>query len=294
VRFYGIDVLSFQGVGREKVLAYLQKYAPEKVDSTDLLFRVLATEENNWPTRLNQSILQQAFIPLHQLISYFTTNKDSLSSISSSEEWEQTFKYLEVMEQGLFVNVKDVPASLSSKKLGRDDYMYQNMLYLMKKERQNTKFMFWAHNDHIANNEAEKKVGYHLRQRFGNKYYALGLECNQGTFQARVLLPDGYWGDLKEDTILPVQKSVDWYLARTEKGNLFIDLRSTSSNLVVNTWLESPIRYGRGNWGYRGSNENFEIRKLKDFYDGILFIERSTPVRPTKNALARSKNRIGF
>ena len=67
-----------------------------------------------------------------------------------------------------------------------------------------------------------------------------------------------------------------------------------SSNFVIDKWLESYIRFGRGNWIYRGAKENFEIKKLKGFYDGILFIERSTPVHPTKNALARSESRIGF
>ena len=110
----------------------------------------------------------------------------------------------------------------------------------------------------------------------------------------QVLLPDNFWGDLKADTILQVQESVDWYLARTAKGNLFIDLRQPSSNFVVDKWLESSIRFGRGNWIYRGAKENFEIKKLKGFYDGILFIERSTPVHPTKNALARNESRIGF
>jgi erythromycin esterase len=118
VRFYGIDVLSFQGVGREKVLAYIQKYAPEKAASTDSLFRVLNSEESNWPSRLNQSVLQSAFMPLHVLTSYFTSNKDKLVASSSLEEWEQGFKHLEVIEQGLYVNVKDIPSCTLFTKVG--------------------------------------------------------------------------------------------------------------------------------------------------------------------------------
>jgi hypothetical protein len=58
--------------------------------------------------------------------------------------------------------------------------------------------------------------------------------------------------------------------------------------------LDTPSSFGEGNWGHRNANENFEIKKLKDLYDGILFIERSTPAHPTKNALSRSIGRIGF
>jgi erythromycin esterase len=64
VSFYGLDAMISHGVGREKVLAYLDEYAPEKSASTDSLFRVLASEEEKWPSRINQSILQSAFMPL--------------------------------------------------------------------------------------------------------------------------------------------------------------------------------------------------------------------------------------
>jgi erythromycin esterase len=294
VRFYGIDVLSFQGVGREKALAYIQKYAPEKAASTDSLIRILATEENNWPSRLNQSVLQSAFMPLHELISYFTVNKNKLVASSSLNEWEQVYKYLEVMEQGLYVNVKDAPSALSSKKQTRDEYQAQNFFYIMGKERPGTKFMVWQHNWHIANRPEDTTLGSQLKQRLGDRYYALGLECYEGTFQARVLMPDSTWGDLKADTLLPVEKSLAWYLASTSKKSLFINFRNTYSNPVVDKWMNTPIRFNDGHWLYRNASENFDSKKLKDLYDGILFMERSTPVHPTKNAIERSSRHIGF
>jgi hypothetical protein len=36
------------------------------------------------------------------------------------------------------------------------------------------------------------------------------------------------------------------------------------------------------------------MEKVKDLYDGILFIERSTPARPTRTAKAMSAERQGF
>ena len=300
VRFYGLDILSLQKVGRERVRAYFKKYVPEKIAQIDSLFRVLEGEEINWLSRMSQSALQQCFIPLNDLMSYLIANKDRLVGASSLKEWEQVHKYLEVMEQSLYYNVKEVPPSLSSKKLDinknvmRDEYMWQNLLYLMENEKPKAKFMFWAHNYHVQSNDTVKSVGYFLRQKLGNKYYALGLECYQGTFQARELLPDNSWGDLKVDTIHSAPKSINWYFAHTGKQNLFVDLRQASSNAVVDKWLDKPSSFGEGNWIHRNANENFEIIKLKDLYDGLLFIERSTSAHPTKNALSRSIGRIGF
>jgi erythromycin esterase-like protein len=217
-----------------------------------------------------------------------------LVASSSLKEWEQADKYLEVMEQGLYVNVKDVPPALAANKLMRDEYMAQNLLYIMEKEMPNTKFMVWQHNWHISNRPDKKTLGYNLHQRLGTKYYGIGFECNEGLFMARELMPDGTWGDIKADTLLPVQKSIAWYLLQTGKKKLFIHLRNTVSNPLVENWMETPIRFNVGGWLYRAAKENFDMDKVKDLYDGILFIERSTPVHPTKIAVERSKARIGF
>ena len=294
VKFYGNDS-GFNGVGRERVLAFLQKYAPEKVTATDAFFKVLATEEEKWPFRLNQIKLQQAFIPLQELISFFNTNKDRLISVSSSEEWERVYKHAQVMEQWILASLQETPPSLTSKKLGRNQYMAQNLLYLIEKEKPDTKFMVWAHNGHISNFVEEETVGAHLKKRFGNKYYALSLKCGQGTFRTRELLPDNFMGDLKADTILPAEKSLGWYLSRVQKGNFFIDLRPASPNPVVEKWMATPIKFGSDGWVHNNAKQNnYETRKLKGLYDGIIFIEHSTPANPTKNTKYRSANRIGI
>jgi erythromycin esterase len=296
VRFYGLDILSLQKAGREKARPYFQKYVTEKVASIDSVLGVFAGEEVNWFGHMNQTALQQSFIPLNDLINYLTDNKYRLVGASSLKEWEQTHKYLEVMQQSLYFHLKDVPPSFASKKLDRDEYMWQNLLFIMERERPNARFMFWAYNGHISSNDETKtkSVGYFLRQKLRDRYYALGLECYEGTFQAREKLPDNSRGDLKIDTLHAVPKSTNWLFAQIGEPYLFVDLRQASSNPIVSKWLDTPSSFAAGYWIHRNANENFETRKLKGLYDGILFVQRSTPVHPTKNALARSNGRIGF
>jgi erythromycin esterase-like protein len=299
VRFYGIDVICYQRVARESVMVYLKKYVPDRTASTDSLFQVLAGEEVKWPMRVNEQVLQNAMVPLQELINYFYANKNKLVLVSSSKEWEQATRYLELMEEAIFHRVNNLPKSLSSGRQSRDYYMAQNLRYLMQNERPNTKFIFCAHNDHVSIDSVDyfpagKSVGFYLHQWLGNNYYALGMHCNEGTFIARMLQADGYWGDLKADTILPFQKSFAWYLKQTGEGPLFIDLRLASSNPLVDKWLGTPIKFGNGGWRYRNSDENFKIKRFKGLYDGLVFIDRSSPVQPTKNALTRSAARIGF
>ena len=294
VRFYGLDILSLQKVGREKARDYFQKHVPEKVAAIDSVCAVFAGEEVNWLSRINLTALQQSFIPLNNLMNYLIDNKDRLVGTSSLKAWEQTYKYLEVMQQSLYFHLKDLPPSFVSKKLDRDEYMWQNLLYIIERERPNTKFIFWAHNYHVASNESVKSVGYFLRQKFGDRYYTLSLECHQGTFQARELLPDNYWGDLKIDTLSSIPTSVNWHFAQIRKPYLFVDLRRAAANPLVSKWLDTPSNFEVGIWKHRRVNENFEMKKLKGSFDGVFFIQRSTPVHPTKNALERAKGRIGF
>jgi erythromycin esterase len=296
VRFYGLDVLSLKKVGREKAKAYFQEYVPEIVASIDSVLSVFAGEEINWPSHMNQTALQQSFIPLDYLINYLIDNKNRLVGASSLKQWEQTHKYLAVMQQSLYHSLKDVPPSFASKKSYRDYFMWQNLQYIMERERSNSKFMFWAHNSHISINEEteQKSVGYFLRQKFKERYYAVGLECYEGTFQARELMPDNSWGDLKIDSLRVVPKSADWHFAQIGEPYLFVDIRQASSNSLVSKWLDTPSDLAGSGWGHRNADENFKNRKLKGIYDGILFVQRSTPAHPTKNALARSKARFGF
>jgi erythromycin esterase len=295
IRFYGMD-FCYNELGRERVLKYLGKCAPEKIASVDSLFLVLSSEEAKWPSRLDQSKLQESYIPLQKLISYFNANKNRLITASNADEWDSVDHHIQVMEYWLLANLEDPPPSLHSKKLSRTEYMGQNMRYIIDKEKPNTKFIIWAYNDHIAidSSDGEESPGYQMREKFGDKYYALALACYKGTFQTRILLPDKYWGALKIDTIPPFEKSINWYLSSTNKKQLFIDFRSSSSDPLVEKWLEASQKFSYGYWVFRGASATYGDIIMKGHYDGILFIDQSTPVHPTRNALARSSKNIGF
>jgi erythromycin esterase len=279
VRFYGIDFIAFPKVGTTEVLAYLKNYAPEKARLTDSLFHIFEIGKDD----------SSAVFSLDQLIEYFNKNKDRLVSVSSLSEWQKMLRHLELLEQRHFAFV-GVPKNMHYQRFSRDDYMAQNLLYLVQSERPNTKFIFSAHNDHVKidtlnNFPGGKTVGFDLFQQYGDKYYAFGLQCNEGTYQSRLKDPSGRFTDFKLDTILPVEQSFGWYLARTGKGNIFIDLRHAPEDSLVEHWLNKKIITVNGSWPYKRSSENHESVILKGKYDGIVFIENSTPTHLTKNAL---------
>lgn len=284
------------------MLNFLRRNAPERTSATDSLFQILATEEAKWPARLNQSTLQSTFMPLQSLSIFFTINKEKLIANSSAEEWEKASKYTKVMEHWVEANIEDTTLSFLPKpKQGRDEYMIENVRYLLDRAEPNTKFIVWAHHSHIpANNFFGVNIASYLKKRLGNSYYALDLDCNEGTFQSRDVLSDGRFGELKADTIpTGPEQSLSWYLSQVDESPLFVDLGSIQANPIVSKWLEKPKEFTWAGWAYGSDKENkptscHRIVTIKGYFDGVLFVERSTPTRPTKNALERSTNKIGF
>jgi erythromycin esterase len=292
VRFYGLDALSFKSVGRERVRAYVRAQAPTLVASTDSLLWLLAAEEYNWPSRVNQKALQSTLVPLRALRNYLATNKQRLERASSPRELEQVAKYVEVMEQGVFIAVKEVPPAFAFQKKDRDDYQWENLNYLMSRARPGTKFMIWEHNGHVATRSPS--VGSHLRQALGNGYYALGIAADTGTFQARVVTPEGFWAELKSDTLHHGGNTLAELFNAAGSGQRFLDMRHSPRSEVLNAWSHSPVRLASGNWGYRGAAANFATFVVGEEFDGLMYIPHSTPVRPTRNALEQSARWIGF
>jgi erythromycin esterase len=295
VRFYGMDLCYNEG-GRRYITSYLKSYAGEKNASADSLFQVLGSEESNWPTRIDQNKLQQSYIPLQNLVSYFDIDEKKLSARSGWQKWDSARHYLMVMQYWVLANLNDTPKSLVGKFRDRDESMTENLSYIIDREQPGTKFMIWAHNFHVAcaPDTANPSLGVYLRKKYGSRYYALGLYCYEGIFQTRELLKDSSWGRLRADTIPAVENSINGYLNRTGKEKFYIDFRGTSPDPIVAKWWAAPHQQASGGWKFSGAKDNIHDEILQDKYDGILFIRQSSPTRPTKNALDRCEKNIGF
>jgi len=66
----------------------------------------------------------------------------------------------------------------------RDSLMAENVFEFVEKEFPDRKFIIWAHNGHIEKAPGEgdniKWLGHYLKERYGDKYYALGMYAKKG------------------------------------------------------------------------------------------------------------------
>lgn len=295
VKFFGLDVYRNE-VGRNAVLGYLRTHSPEMVPSTDSVFRILAAQEAKWPWWDTSSV--KATLPrLRALADHLNARVESGPQGLASEA-DRMAGYLRVMIQGVRTIASDL----------RSGYMGENLIYLLEREGPDAKAVVWAHNGHVVEKYAAETrattgrgntLGGILRQQYGDRYYAVALEFEHGSFQYRRMPPTT---TLEVGVVPPpLQGTLPWYLARTGYDNFFLDLRSSVDDPVVRRWLGGSHQPHGIGWGFRPSPDPTVFYPRSDLYanlpnhfDGIIFIRTSTPVRPTATAKEMSATHRGF
>jgi erythromycin esterase len=280
VKFVGVDV-NFNGVGRRKVLTYISKIAPKLKNSTDSLFRLLEQEDENWPYLLNtkDSIYFKAIGKLRHMIDFMQENKPRLVSLSSPELFEQNLQLIRVMKQG--AEASSIGGDL------RDEYMTENFEYVRRNLYPGEKFVYWAHNDHVTTDTTGGiGVGYYLRRDYGEKYYSVAFEFNEGSFQGKSWLAHIGQAEIKEFIVPPSPKNtLGWWLKQTHMGNFFLNLRDAPKNPEINQWLNTTLIMHGLSWVPNAPGEDsssgIDSVKLQKSYDAIFFVEKTTGTHPT-------------
>ena len=301
VSFHGVDLWRNE-IGRKAVLAYLCKIAPGEIAAADSLFEVLAREEAEWPRRINEEAkwpmrineeakqtLREALPQLQGLIDHLTANKDEFARSSSLAEFDHALHYAQVMKQWVLANTAGVPQQ------SRSPFMAENLMM--------------AGGSRTAWREIRRLGAQWARQPGPGcepRLPACGRSTDRDTTPSvssstrglssrgrSFLIP--VLGDLKAITLPPAPAgSLPWYLSRTHLGNLMLDLRAPAGDPAIERWLHAPQIVHTANWVCPdGFQFNVEMSIAQE-YDGIVFVERTTPTRPTANALKTAAEREGL
>jgi len=272
VRFYGVDLYR-NSVGRDKVLAAVRRVLPIAVPTTDSLFATLAEQERRWPS-WDSTVIAAARAPLETLASELEVRRHAAPAVLTPAEWDEVIQSVEVMRQAAVLK-------------HRDQYMAQNLAYVIDHEAPGAKFVHWAHDEHVTTDSLS--LGYFMRRRYGDAYYAVGLYFNQGTYLTRSIRP---LGDFQIKTQRATDGMLEWFLARTGLPCFFLDLRTPSGKRMVDAWMRTPREAFFGSWGADPTTN--DTLKVRDWYDGLLFVNESTPTHPTSNARKIVARKEGF
>ncbi|MEV0775696.1 erythromycin esterase family protein [Streptomyces sp. NPDC050428] len=184
----------------------------------------------------------------------------------------------------------------------RDRYMAEAVGDILDDaDHPDTKVVLWGHNGHVAKGRsadsttapAPAPLGGHLRERYGDAYYALGLLFGEGSFRAHRIWPGpwsgvgGLTGRIAEgNPIGPAPaNTVEAQLATATPADHLLDLRHAGGEdapRAVREWVDATHEtrtFGAlvTRWVYRRSVSPVRLSKE---YDGVAYVAVSTDSRP--------------
>ncbi|MFD6328106.1 erythromycin esterase family protein [Streptomyces niveus] len=159
------------------------------------------------------------------------------------------------------------------------------------------KVVLWGHNSHVAKGRTTDSLplplGGHLRERYGDAYYALGLLFGEGSFRAHRIWPGpwsgvgGLTGRIAEgNPIGPAPATtVEAQLAAATPSDHLLDLRPATTDdapQAVREWAgatHDTRSFGAlvTRWFYR---RDVSRVRLTDEYDGLAYVAVSSDSRP--------------
>jgi erythromycin esterase len=285
VQFAGVDI-QVNEPGQAKLLDYLGRVAPERSADTAAFFKndinkLIETAftgkgDGVNAARANLKALKDQY---NDLLVFLELNASRLVSKSSQTEYEQMREYARVLAQCL-----DVYSRPKLSATVRDNYMADNFQRLVSREPAATRFIVWAHNEHVSTGGRQPTLGSRLRQSYGGAYYAVGFSFNQGSFQALGADP----ADPQKLTLVPFNAiparvgSVDWYLAETHANMGFVDLQSAAKSKTIASWMSVAHPMRAIGSTYDGMDKSYVPIVLKDSFDGLFFIDSTTRAHPLR------------
>lgn len=292
VRLYGLDICP-NDLGREKVIDYFRRCAPDRLSNVESVFVRFSEEEEKWPSQVSDRQSELATVslmePIQELLDYLEKKRVSLIEMSSGAELDQMLQYLRLMKQWLVTVRTDLipsylPITPASKNIVRSRFHAENLIYIYEELEPNRKIIIWEHNYHIATDTVFRdgsifpNLGRDLRARFSSGYYALGLEFYEGEYLSR------YWEvdrSVSQFNIAVCPPAPDGSLAsvmsKCVHQNFILDIRSIKKSFDLSEWLDSAMLLHCIGW-VQGHDPDLHFVKtsIKEHFDGILFIRDTT------------------
>jgi erythromycin esterase len=292
IRFLGYDMQAFNQAF-DVIPAYVKHVAPEdlpKVEEALQPMRPSPDAAGNSRPASSPEINAAQDARLRGLIDLFEQNKKKYAAQSSAGEFEIVLQHVRILSQyhHAFVTTR-------SRAAARDQYMAENIRYLMKQLGPKTKMVIWAHNAHVAVEETYNggpAMGHYLRQWYGPRYHVLGFAFNRGSFQSVGRAGEGQPGRRLQEFTLPAAEpgSLGWYLERGREGrpyqNYIIDFRSAPRSGPVADWLDAPqSTVSIGAFFAEPLSQWMTQPVLRQEYDGMIFISQTTRARPNPTGI---------
>ncbi|MBX2842735.1 MAG: erythromycin esterase family protein [Flammeovirgaceae bacterium] len=127
----------------------------------------------------------------------------------------------------------------------RDEYMAENLKWILDFEGKDKKVMVWTHNGHISKSGGQ--MGGFLNYQFKDELYSIGFDFSSGAFNSKKW-SENENGEIEEFT-LPAfdQGYFSDVLGKLNKNYLFLDFNTSMQSPAVYDWLsQTQVIHGVG------------------------------------------------
>lgn len=318
IKFLGYDMQGQYQYATDAITAYLKKVSPDKITEAETAFAPFKAERGKPLPIAVQSAEEQAksIARLDELHSFLVNNRRQFARQTSEWDFDVVLLHARVMVQGAKYSVatsegvkkfqadkdkknKSVYSFLGEAVALRDLYMAENVGTQLKMLGPKARMVVGGHNGHIQlglwgdglpdfNGLEFPSMGGFLRKTFGDAYYALGFDFDSGSFQASGTDEKGKWR-MQEFQMPPASEgSVAWYLKTAAQGkgfqNYLVDFRAAPKKGAVAEWLSSSLTMTMLTGAFSKDRKREDVQaslSLREYFDGMLFVEETTRARPT-------------
>lgn len=278
----------------EEVLAlieWMKKYNVDKIQSNQINFYGIDIMDcSNSAKIMTEHLKNNTYKNKSQyldILSYYTLtnnskhlNKNTLTRhLIMMAEFKEIIKSSEVENKELYISLQNsiiqyINFLIDYRQETRDREMSENINQILVSYGNESKIFIWAHNFHIKKNKItytnDFAMGHFLKEKYGNKYYSLGFDFATGAF-------NGYNIEDKKIQIFsinePMSKTSSKLFSQSSLNCFFLDFNSINKIDTLDKYINSKVNY-RG-IGSTYNPKMIENEKLKDAYDGIIFIKET-------------------
>lgn len=298
VRFVGFDMQGGYQYAINAILELLRKGAPDQIAAASQALAALKEQSDRPMPIASESPEDKArdASRLEAMYSFLSANREKLIRETSRWDYDAALLDARVLVEGAQFQIamakrKEKAALFAAVGL-RDVYMAENIGIELKMMGPGARIIASGHNGHIQAGPWGAGIpgmpgaripamGEFLRKTYGEAYYAIGTDFDRGSFQA--LGQSGKGMELQEFTLPPAPEgSLAWYM-KAAGESYFANLRSAPRRGPVANWLTNPIPMTVVTGAFTNGHKREEVEEpvvLKQFFDGLIFVEKTTRSRP--------------
>jgi len=268
VGFYGVDT-QFPDYDLDQYVEILRAANISEADSVQFVNEIYYKVNEFSALQLSSARLAQLENGLNFAKQVLSENEDKIRNALGDQDLLWAKQLVRHMAQ---VQENYIKRRLNNNITLRDKFMAENSSWYFDLLGQDSKFVLWAHNAHLDNNNIFLSQGYHLKQGFGEDYQILGFSFAKGKFMAR----DAESFELLVHSIDedPPKNSFNSILYQADLDNYILPLHTQDP--VITDWLETKESFLTIGAVFDGSTSRYYDRiNIKDRYDYIVHFDET-------------------